>query len=65
VALGPLTAAVQDKDAGVRGRAAEALGEYGEPAASNALAILLKDSDPVVRSQAAAALQTSSVKKSK
>jgi HEAT repeat protein len=65
VALGPLTAAVQDKDAGVRGRAAEALGEYAEPAASNALAILLKDSDPVVRSQAAAALQTSSVKKSK
>ncbi len=57
IALGPLTAAVHDKDTDIRRQAAEALEECGQSEATNALAILLKDSDPDVRNQAAKSLQ--------
>jgi HEAT repeat protein len=57
VALAPLTRAVQDKDAGVRRLVAQALGEYGLAAGTNALEVLLRDPDPTVRERAQAALR--------
>jgi len=55
-ALGPLSSVVQSKDVDVRRLAAEALGEYGLASGTNALAVLIQDSDPSVRDQAQAAL---------
>jgi HEAT repeat protein len=57
VALAPLARAVQDKDAGVRRLVAQALGECGLAAGTNALEVLLRDPDPTVRERAQAALR--------
>lgn len=65
VALGPLTAASHNTDAGVRHQAAEALGECGQPEATNVLTILLKDPDTNVCKQAAESLQKFKNRKNK
>jgi HEAT repeat protein len=56
-ALFPLATAAESKDAEVRRLAAQALGECGLAAGTNALLALLKDPDPVVREQAQTAIQ--------
>lgn len=56
-ALSPLASAAENKDAEVRRLAAQALGECGLAAGTNALVILLKDPEPTVREQAQAALR--------
>jgi HEAT repeat protein len=56
VALAPLADAAQSKDAETRRVAAEALGESGLLAGTNALEVLLKDPDLAVRAQAEAAI---------
>lgn len=57
VALAPLTRAAQDKDAVVRRLVAQALGECGLLAGTNALKVLLEDPDPTVREHAQAAIR--------
>jgi HEAT repeat protein len=52
----PLTNVVQSKDVDVRRLAAEALGECGLAAGTNALAVLIQDPDRSVREQAQAAM---------
>jgi HEAT repeat protein len=56
-ALDPLATAAENKDAEVRSLAAQALGECGLAAGTNALVVLLKDPDPAVREQAQTAIQ--------
>jgi HEAT repeat protein len=55
-ALASLAGAVGSKDAETRRLAAQALGECGLLAGTNALEVLLKDPDPAVREQAEAAI---------
>lgn len=64
-ALSPLERAVQSKDVEIRRLAAQALGECGLPAGTNALEVLIKDQDPTVREQARAAIEqiTTKIKK--
>lgn len=57
VALAPLEGAAHDGDAGVRSLVAQALGECGLAAGTNALAVLLQDPDPAVREHAQEALR--------
>jgi HEAT repeat protein len=56
-ALDPLATAAENKDIEVRRLAVQALGECGLAAGTNALLVLLKDPDPVVREQAQAAIR--------
>src|SRR5207244_4015771 len=56
-ALDPLASAAKSKEAEVRGLAARAFGECGLAAGTNALVVLLKDPDPVVREQAQTAIR--------
>lgn len=56
-AVGPLASTVQNKDAEDRRLTAQALGECGLAAGTNALTLLLTDPDPAVRAQAQAALR--------
>jgi HEAT repeat protein len=51
-ALGRLTNSVTDSTADIRRRVAEALGDYGPSATTNALVLMLEDADPNVREQA-------------
>lgn len=55
-ALKPLADAVQNKDPEVRRLAARSLGECGLAEGTNALTVLLGDTDPTVREQAEAAI---------
>ena len=55
-ALGRLTNAITNRDADVRRRVAEALGDYGPTAATNTLVLLLNDSDATVREEAGRSL---------
>ena len=55
--LDSLADAAKSKDAEIRRLAAGALGECGLAAGTNALVVLLKDSDPVVREQAQIAIK--------
>jgi len=55
-ALKPLADAVQKKDPEIRRLAARSLGECGLTEGTNALAVLLEDTDPTVREQAQAAI---------
>jgi HEAT repeat protein len=55
-ALKPLADAVQKKDPEIRRLAARSLGECGLTEGTNALAVLLGDTDPTVREQAQAAI---------
>jgi len=54
--LEKLTSAITNSDVDVRRRVAEALGGYGPSPATNALALLTRDSDPNVREQAVRSL---------
>jgi HEAT repeat protein len=55
-ALKPLADAVQNKDPEIRRLAARSLGECGLPEGTNALTVLLRDTDPTVREQAQSAI---------
>lgn len=55
-ALKPLAAAVHDKDPEIRRAAGRALGECGLPEGTNAMVVLLRDTDQTVREQAQAAM---------
>jgi HEAT repeat protein len=56
-ALKPLADATQNKDPEVRRLVARSLGECGLPEGTNALAVLLADTDPAVREQAQTAIR--------
>jgi HEAT repeat protein len=55
-ALQPLAEAVQNKDPEIRRLAARSLGECGLVEGTNALTVLLTDTDPAVREQAQTAI---------
>ena len=55
-ALKPLADAVQNKEPEIRRLAAHSLGECGLMEGTNALSVLLRDTDPTVREQAQTAI---------